>query len=331
MTIAVVSNDAGCSELLCALIERHNQDASWHLFAQPQSPMATICGKAHLDYIPITAAAAQLSSLRPDLLLFGTGWQERIERPFVRYCKEHHIPTVAFLDHWSNYRERFGYPEAGWEENLGDFSALSDPNALALAAEYALPSPLPLPNYYLLRMIEEASHIPYTPKNTLLFLSEPTDAVARRTYGDPMYWGFTQFSALEEILKHFDSFGCESLSLRLHPSDTGEGYDALLKRYPDISSSIHTAAEIDLSEHLLESKVVIGFDTMALYIAALLGKAVISYLPSPNRDFLLPLPPERQLRNLDQLDAGDIRPLHIRLDDFGMDFASFLKKVTDKD
>lgn len=324
--IAVVSHDAGASELLCALIAHHSTEAVWHIFAAEGSPMALICERHHLSFTPIGDAALQLETLQPDLLLFGTGWQEKIERPYVTYCKNHHIPTVAFLDHWSSYRERFGFPDEQWRENCGNFTAVHDKKALALATSLELPHPLPLRNLYLMQLIENAKAKTVTPNHNLLFLSEPTDEVALRTFGDKHHWGFTQYSALEDILTNFDRFGCEGLTIRLHPSETSAGYKKILKQFPHIRSQINDARTFDLTDQLLSAKRIIGFDTMALYTAALMGKNVISYLPSKTREFFLPFPSSHQLRSLHTIPP----PVTVHLDDFGMDFALFLKTTTSK-
>lgn len=331
MTIAVVSHDAGSSEILCALIREYRDLYLWHIFAIAQSPMGRLCERYNLPFIPIEDPQQQLQSINPDILFFGTGWQEKVERPYVRFCKEHTIPTVAFLDHWSNYRERFGFPDEGWEENLGDFTAVTDQKALFLAESFALPNPVGLINFYLRDTIAQARQKEMHPNNNLLFLSEPTDAVALRTYGDKNYWGFTQYSALEDILKNFEQFGCAGLTIRLHPSDNGNGYKKILKSYPHIRVQINDAAVCELTDQLLCAKMVIGFDTMALYIAALLERPVLSYLPSKNRDFLLPLPKERQVRSLLKIHPNLLLPSPLKSDDFGMDFALFLKTIVAKE
>lgn len=331
MTIAVVSHDAGSSEILCALIREYFDLYSWHIFAIAQSPMGRLCERYNLPFIPIEDPQQQLQSINPDILFFGTGWQEKVERPYVRFCKEHTIPTVAFLDHWSNYRERFGFPDEGWEENLGDFTAVTDQKAHFLAESFALPNPVGLINFYLRDTIAQARQKEMYPNNNLLFLSEPTDAVALRTYGDKNYWGFTQYSALEDILKNFEQFGCAGLTIRLHPSDNGSGYKKILKAYPHIRVQINDAAVCELSDQLLCAKMVVGFDTMALYIAALLERPVLSYLPSKNRDFLLPLPKERQVRSLSKIDSKLLMASPLSTDDFGMDFALFLKTIVAKE
>lgn len=327
MKIAVVSHDAGSSELMCAFIQEYRTKADWHIFAKTSSPMAEICKRHNFSYAPMEDAVEQLGKVRPDLLLFGTGWQDKCEQPYVHFCKEYAIPTIAFLDHWSNYRERFGFPDNGWKENLGDYTAVHDERAYSLALSMDLPNPLKLPNHYLIRLIEEAVQRQAEAGKTLLFLSEPTDAVAQKTYGDPLYWGFTQYTALEDILEHFEDFQCEDLIIRLHPSEKSSNYDAILERYSNISVQIHDIHSVDLMDELLYAKAIIGFDTMALYIAALLGKSVISYLPTKKREFLLPLPKNRQLNHLSNLSNELLLGCSLHMDKFGMDFATFINTV----
>lgn len=330
MIIAVVSHDAGSSELLCTLIAQHQNHATWHIFAHPKSPMAIICERNALNFIPIDNAAQQLEALKPDALLFGTGWQEKIERPYVIYCKKHTIPTVAFLDHWSSYRERFGYPQEGWKENCGDFTCVADEKAFQTAISLSLPHTIALPNFYLQKLVNEVKSKNIIPTQNLLFLSEPTNAVAKQSFGNENYWGFTQYTALDNILKNFEKFGCDGLTIRLHPSETSSGFKNILKKYPHIRVQINDAKTFDLTHQLLSAKIILGFDTMALYTAALMGKPILSYLPSKNRDFVLPLPVSQQLRNLDTLKAVHLTPILLSLDDFGMDFALFLKTITGK-
>ncbi|MEA1920509.1 MAG: hypothetical protein U9N52_11760, partial [Campylobacterota bacterium] len=106
MTFVVVGNDAGGAELLCTFIKENFNRASWHIFTHPLSPMDTIAQRESLHVSIIDDVNKQLQTLSFDALLFTTGWQEKPEREFLRYTKKHHIPSFAFLDHWSNYRER---------------------------------------------------------------------------------------------------------------------------------------------------------------------------------------------------------------------------------
>ena len=325
MTFVVVGNDAGGAELLCAFAAQHADQAQWHVFGKASSPMAAVAAKRGFTTTEPDDIERALDAIVPDALLFGTGWQERYERPFVAYAKSRGIPTFAFLDHWSHYRERFGYPDAGWEANLPDFTVVHDEKALVLAGEFGLPHPVALPNLYLREIVDAAHEQPV--QSTLLFFGEPTDRVAKAHYGNKNYWGFTQYTALEAILENFERFGCESLSIRLHPSEKAAGYVKVLKKFPRIRVRINDAGIFSLTDQIMQAKVIIGFDTMALYIAAHLDKPVISFLPSPDREFLLPLPASRQIRDLSLVTPELLRPLHFECERFGMDFASFCQLI----
>jgi len=315
--IAVICHDAGASEILAAYIKEHFSLASWKLYASKGSPFEAIARRNTLK----TSHVEEMTLSNTDALFFGTGWQNKIERGSLLEAKRLHIPSFAFLDHWSAYRERFDYPQKDWEKNLPDFTIVSDKKAQAIAKSYDLPHILLVKNFYLQKQLEalKSEDIPQT-KN-LLFLSEPTDKVALRTFKDKNYWGFTQMTALEEILTHFEKFECTGLHIRLHPSEKNHAYSKVLNKFPHIRSQIYPAAFLPLEKDLIRSKIIIGFDTMALYTASLANKALVSYLPSKNREFLLPLPPSHQLRNLNNLAPIHLRPLKLEMDSDGIDFA----------
>ena len=54
-----------------------------------------------------------LESRRPQAVLLGTSLGHSIEDDFVAACRRREIPTVAFLDSWNLYSERFSDPETG--------------------------------------------------------------------------------------------------------------------------------------------------------------------------------------------------------------------------
>ena len=39
---------------------------------------------------------------------------------------------MVYLDHWMNYRERFGYPSQGWQKNVPAELWVGDSHALTL-------------------------------------------------------------------------------------------------------------------------------------------------------------------------------------------------------
>ncbi len=321
LRIAVVCHDAGASEILVAYIKEHRKDALWTLYAPYDSPFERIASREELQ------TQSSLDLYGYDALFFGTGWQEKIETAFVKEAKLLGIPSFAFLDHWSSYRERFNYPEKSWRKNLPNFIVVSDEKAEKIAKEFALAEVICVNNFYLHNQLNSLDKEDVTPSENLLFLSEPTEEVALNTYNNKDYWGFTQNSALEDILKNFDLFECKGLHIRLHPSEEKHQYTKVLKKFPHIKSQIYPSSFYPLEKDLLRSKMIIGFDTMALYTAALLHKPVLSYLPSHNRAFLLPLPSSHQIKTLSNVNKKHLKSINISLKNDGISFALIQQKI----
>jgi len=321
LKIAVVCHDAGASEILVAYVKEHYKVAHWILYAPSGSPFEKIALRENLDI------QYSLDIYGFDALFFGTGWQEKVEREFVKEAKLLGIPSFAFLDHWSMYRERFDYPDASWRKNLPNFVVVSDEKAENLAKDYALAEVLRVNNFYLHNQLDYLNKEEVCSGDNLLFLSEPTEEVALSTHNNKHYWGFTQYTALEEILINFDKFECKGLHIRLHPSQEKHDYAKVLKKFPHIKSQIYPASFYPLEKDLLRSKMIIGFDTMALYTAALLSKPVLSFLPSDNREFLIPLPVSHQLRNLSNVTKEHLQNVELTLVNDGINFATIKKKI----
>lgn len=319
--IAVISHDAGASEILVAYIKAHQNQAKWFLCALPGSAFEKIAQREGLSTQP------DLDLFGFDALFFGTGWKEHPERAYLKEAKQLGIPSFAFLDHWSSYRERFDYPNDQWRKNLPAFVVTSDKKAEKIAKEFALSEVLRVNNFYQENELSNLRNERVAEGNNLLFLSEPTKEVALASHGDANYWGFDQYSALEDILTHFEHFNTQGLSIRLHPSEADNTYKNVLKKFPHIRSEVYPAGFYPLAKDLMRAKMIIGFDTVALYTAALLEKPVISYLPSDNRDFCLPLPPSHQLRALTQIKPQHFKTLGMKLDDDGIQFAQIEQKI----
>ncbi|ARU50044.1 hypothetical protein [Sulfurospirillum diekertiae] len=324
--IALFAHDAGGAEILLELLKASLQVGEFRIFSLVDSPCYTLIKTKKLKHFwhKITPEKndieAKLALFKPSIVLYGTGWQNHFEYYFLDYTKAHNIPSVAFLDHWTNYRERFGYPEKNWENNLPPFIAAHDQTSFDKAKTLGLPNIIAIKNYALAAQHKEAqSVLANIPENdTLLFLSEPTAKVATRSFGDAYGWGFTEKEVFTDILTFKKKFGCKNILIRLHPSDTHEVYQAI-----DPSA---TFSHSTLLEDIAHAKVVIGIDTVALYTAYLLGKYVLSYIPSNTRECCVPLPKENQLKRLEHFKILQLKTIKENPENFGMDFALFLEK-----
>lgn len=300
MTIVATGHDAGGATVLLHFICAHFSRASWFIVCEKSSPFAQVASSLGLDTVQSVAMHGM------DALFYSTSWQLKPELQWVEQATAAKVPSFAFLDHWSNYAQRFIY---GNVQHLPSYCVVSDAKAAVLADEAALPEAILSSNYYLLNEQKSLLKIQKErqPKKSrrLLFFSEPTKEVAKKQYGDERYWGFTQEELLADIIENFSLFGCDALDIRLHPSETSHAYGAILER-TGIVARVVPSSEIPLAAHIAQSSFCIGLDTMALLSAALLKVPLISYLPSSQtheRPFLLPLPASHQLRSLGEFSA----------------------------
>lgn len=324
--IALFAHDAGGAEILLELLKASLPVGKFCIFALADSPCYTLIKAKKLEHFWCKIAPeksdieAKLALFQPSIVLYGTGWQNHLEYHFLNYAKMHNLSSIAFLDHWTNYRERFGYPEKNWENNLPSFIAAHDQTSFDKAQALELPNVIAIKNYALIAQLKEAQSVLVNTQesDTLLFLSEPTAKVAKRSFGDAYGWGFSEKEVFEDILVNQEKFGCKNILIRLHPSDTPDLYQAI-----DPNATFSHAT---LLEDIARAKVVIGIDTIALYTAYLLGKYAISYIPSTQRECCVPLPKANQLTTFEHFHLNQLEKISQNPEDFGMDFALFLEK-----
>jgi len=316
--IAIFAYDAGGSEILLELLKASLHVGDFRVFCVKNSPCDMLIKDKELcDYQEIIEpneafVSNKLSIYNPDMILYGTGWQNHFEYYFLTYAKKYDVLSMAFLDNWTNFRERFGYPNKNWQENLPDFIATHDKNSEELAIFLGFKNTITIKNYSLEKQLKDYRKLGIKEEDRLLFLSEPTAKVAKKSFGDENYWGFTEKDVFKSVLK-FST--CKDIIVRLHPSDEAEVYKKIA---PNI-----TISSDKLLEDIARAKVIIGIDSSVLYLAFLLGKRVISYIPSRNRDFYVPLPKTNQVRSLKIV--GIIEKNHQAEKSFGIDFALFVK------
>ena len=133
--LAVVSHDAGGAEILSSYVRQRRADAVFVLDGPARTVFARKLGA--IRQVALDAAVAQCDSV-----ICGTSWQSDLEIDAIRAAQSLRKPSVAFLDHWANYKERFVREGETWlpdEIWVGDAIARS----MAAAAFPGLPVPLP--------------------------------------------------------------------------------------------------------------------------------------------------------------------------------------------
>lgn len=293
--IFVVSQDAGGAEILSSLINHERFNFNWFVYTSKLSPAASIFQKKDLsevvNYFDDTAISTAISNIKPDYFFYSTNWSDSNHSAVHQFCKSNKIPCIAFLDHWINYKERFGFPDIKWQNNLPDFITVGDVPAYQLAEENRFTNILKLNNYYFIDLIHdfENAEIHKKTDNTLLFISQ-TISNSNNKF---TYFGKYEDETIKGILKNFnkisDKFGISQLKIRLHPSQSASEFTNYESIFPSIKITIEEPQKIDILYSLVNSKIIAGINSMALFIAFLVGKPAISIIPDYEKTNL-PLP-----------------------------------------
>lgn len=209
-------------------------------------------------------------------VITGTSWASDLEVDYIRLAKDHKIETVAFIDHWVNYRERFHYPKPNWESNLPDVLWAHDQKSFELLSTIFSNKKIELKeNYYLTLNLKGLvqSNLKMQP-NSFLILTEPI----REHYGDKL--GYDEYDAIELFWKKIKQISNPDLELKItirpHPSERKVAmskYGKFIERGASISS------ETEIFNDLYTHENVVGVDTIAMYYASKLNRKVFCSMP----------------------------------------------------
>lgn len=296
--ILVVAHDAGGAQILGGLVKKYRRRYSWSGWLS--GPAVDIFRQEGLSEGIKIFKKKSASSLDQDLLvasldlvLTGTSWRSSLELDIIKRAQILRIKTASFLDHWCNYRERFGYP-GEWISNLPDFVFAGDPWAfrLALAEQFPRRRIQRIENPYFENAALFARQAQTSKKQIklgqrvkILYFSMPLSYRTLHKHGRKDYWGFTEYDNVEDILKCIGKDQRFELRIRCHPSENPDKY-AYLKKQDRVT--VTHLYENHLFKDCLWADITIGCETMALVIGLMMGRKAISYIPGKRMKPLLP-------------------------------------------
>lgn len=297
--VAVVAHDAGGAEILSSYVVQQHLHCSYSLVGPALKIFERKLGV--VDVAPL-----EESIRKADWLLCGTSWQSDLEWQAIKMAKKHGKQSVAFLDHWGNYRERF---IRGGVICLPDEIWVGDPQAEVLA-QRVLPEvkirQVGNPHFEDLKRELAAIRKPDIADRTelnVLFVSEPLREHGLRGFGNERRWGYVEEEGLHYFLSNLHVLGrpVGRIVIRPHPSEPPHKYDWVKQEYklPIVNGGGRT-----LLEEVVESDIVAGFQSMAMVVGLLAGKRVISCIPPGGRACGLPQPEIEHLQLLARLEAG---------------------------
>jgi hypothetical protein len=282
--LAVVCHDAGATNLILSWLM---SDFGLEVRAFMRGPAADLWRVAFPNAPLCNTLEEALKGAQT--LLSGTGWASLLEHEARQKANANGIFSVAVLDHWINYSERF---ELDGLVQLPNEIWVADRYALELAQK-AFPSLLirQMDNLYLKTQVAKVGEPPGN--GTVLVLMEPV----RNSWGREREGEFQALDYLFENVKRLWPLGVTKVLLRPHPSELASKYQAWLNRHSQVclDSSIDVAAAISRADF------VVGVESFALTIALEAGRPVYSSLPPWAPDLRLPHAGIQQIRYLSKL------------------------------
>lgn len=301
----IVACEAGGAQILSSLVARSNRKEKFLLCLD--GPATDIFDQKIGKFTNLPLDIIGLLDPRTSFVLTGTSFIPDHERNAIHAAKQRGVQCAAFLDHWANYVLRFvpvdlhasNLTSGEIEPYLPDFLIVSDKYQYRLAVDSGIPENrlLMKANPYFgeikQRYDERTKFKPQRTahgKKCLLYLSEPVFDDVRKSFGNGMAWGYSEWDVVESLIEFFEKSQdrLSRIIFRLHPNEDVDKYDHLLDQYMGVAPLLKSKG-VDILDDILKSDVVLGIETMGLVIALICGKTVFSYLPaSAKREECLP-------------------------------------------
>lgn len=290
--IAIICHDAGGAEILSSYVRHFNGDVLYVLEGPARKIFERKLGAIQSHTLE---KAVRLSTS----ILCGTGWQSDLEFNALKLARSLKKHSAAFLDHWTNYRERF---IRSGETCLPDELWVGDTIAENMARNIFPDLPVRfVENPYFIDIRQEFLAIKTTPHRTdaisVLYVCEPLREHGRLQFGDERYWGYVEEEALRYFLTNIDAVGksVDRIVIRLHPSEPGDKYDWVYREFP---LPIAKGGIRSLVQEIADCDVIVGCESMAMIIGLIVGKRVINCIPPGGKECALPHPEIESVQRL---------------------------------
>ena len=294
-TVVVYALDAGGSNILLSFVLENIQRYQFRFIL---SERAKIIFKRVLPEV-VSEEIEIIDRLEPatTAIVFGTGEFRASYAEHIQYAKKMGILSIAWLDHWEHYSERFG-DRNHWLNNLPDAIWVCDIYAYSVCLNEGFPkekvSVVGNPFHRRINnsivgrlgLIKDQDE-----KKSLLYICEPVIETAQLLFNDPLHWGFTEFTQMQSFIDSlpFHESKIAKIRIRLHPNEEKcfDKYDVYIKSYTG-PIVIDYSCSSELADDLLWADIVVGAESAGLVAALECGKKVVSCMPEFGKKCSLP-------------------------------------------
>lgn len=282
--LLTVCHDPGGAEVLGSYL-KHKRDEYGSLWCVAEGLAKRIFQNKRLQEYLIDAEKGRrlILSREVDLLLASTGRSWNLETDFIRLAKQNSIMTIAMLEHWINYKERFGYPHRNWQMNIPEEIWVLDLLAKKIAKkEFGKRVTIKIkPNLYF-KDLKKAYAKTIVSRGrryfNILFLSEPI--LKPVNFKDKKVEIVTQIKKIKRLINFIKTTDCKwpiCFTIRQHPIESLSEYSEVLKSNSgsrNLKVVLSDSNRNSLIKDVKNSDVVIGIKSSALTIASLFKKTI---------------------------------------------------------
>jgi len=295
-----VSHDAGGAEIISSFVRQQGLPCQYVLAGPALGIFQRKLG-------PIESLSLDDALHSADWFLCGTSWQSDLEFKAFELARNAGKKSVAFLDHWINYQERFTrggemhLPDEIW---VGDF--LSEAIVFKQFPDIVLrfvENPYFLDIKRELVLLKSPCRVGFDDLS-VLYVCEPVREHALLEYGNERYWGYTEEEALRYFLDNLDLLGSRvgGIVIRPHPSEEYAKYHWVSEEY---NLKIFEGGLNPLVQEVAACDVVVGCESMAMVVGLLAGRRVVSTIPPGGHPCRLP---HQQIESLHALASARLAP-----------------------
>jgi hypothetical protein len=280
--VLIVANDAGGANILAAWARKNKNKK---ILVSLSGPAKSIFEKSGLKFKDVSLGEYFKKLKKPgDFIFTGTSFPPSIEQQAINSAHKNKIKCVSFLDHWTNYRKRF--ISARNQEILPNEIWVGDKVAYKIALQQGFSKKIlkQVENPYLREITEYfkgKKHVKKINEKIILFISAPVGSFKNE---NPHL--LTEFDQLEMLIRACLDKGA-LIKIRLHPRENPDKFNELIARYKD-AIKIGISKRADLKDDIIEADFVVGAESMALVVAVLARKKVLSILPIKTNKISLP-------------------------------------------
>lgn len=287
---AVVSHDAGGAEIVSSWVRHHPENDYRFILGGPAVRIFKGKCPAYRNEPPSLLNKCIAGS---DMLLTGTSWASDMEKRAILIAKENNVHSASFIDHWVCYPERFKF--AG-KMILPDEIWVGDRDAFVLAKKHFPESLLRLISNPYFEDVQKEIRAKVTKRPDrsgalrIAYICEPIAEQAKKEYGKDLHFGYTEFDAMDNFLRHVPYIAgngrAYEIRIRLHPAESKGKYAKILRRYPDVHASISEGTS--LVDDCVWADLVAGCESTALVVGLLASRKVLSVIPESGKNCSLP-------------------------------------------